>query len=97
MKQHSYVHMKKNVKNDTFGPYVDYFCQKRCLIQSAHTDLKSIYACPAHNSLNLSRFLLFICYINDVASAASEGSDLNLFADDISLYSQKSCQVSSRL
>ena len=27
--------------------------------------------------------LLFICYINDVASAASEGSDLNLFADDI--------------
>ena len=30
--------------------------------------------------------LLFICYINDVASAASEGSDMSLFADDIALY-----------
>ena len=27
--------------------------------------------------------LLFICYINDVASAASEGSNLNLFENDI--------------
>ena len=30
--------------------------------------------------------LLFICYINDVASVASEGSDMSLFADDIALY-----------
>ena len=30
--------------------------------------------------------LLFICYINDVASIISEGSDMNLFADDIALY-----------
>ena len=30
--------------------------------------------------------LLFICYINDVASVTSEGSDMSLFADDIALY-----------
>ena len=30
--------------------------------------------------------LLFFCYINDVAFVTSEGSDMNLFADDIALY-----------
>ena len=30
--------------------------------------------------------LLFICYINDVSSVTLDGSDMNLFADDIALY-----------
>ena len=30
--------------------------------------------------------LMFICYINDVASVVSPGSDISLFADDIALY-----------
>jgi len=30
--------------------------------------------------------LLFICYINDVATAISSDSDVNMFADDIALY-----------
>ena len=30
--------------------------------------------------------LLFICYINDIATAISSDSEINMFADDITLY-----------
>ena len=30
--------------------------------------------------------LLFICYINDIATVISSDSEINMFADDITLY-----------
>ena len=45
--------------------------------------LPVIYRVPQRSVLGP---LLFICYINDVASVISEGNDMNLFADDIALY-----------
>ena len=37
--------------------------------------------------------LLFICYINDIATAISSDSEINMFADDIALY----CVIKTRM
>ena len=54
-----------------------------CVVECISNKLSVLTGVPQGSALDP---LLFICYINDIATAISSDSEINMFADDIALY-----------